>query len=561
MALYLTYRPQTFNAVVGQTHIVRTLQNALKDNRIGHAYLFTGPRGTGKTSIARILAKAANCLAPVVTETGFEPCDQCHSCTSIARGSAMDIVEIDAASNTGVDNIRDLREKISFRPTELRYKVYIIDEVHMLSKGAFNALLKTLEEPPDHAIFILATTEPYEVPATIVSRCQRYDFRFLQHREIVEQLQKIAESEHTALEDTAADFIAQLSHGALRDALSLLEQIMSYQRGTITRDDIKTALGILDQSQISSFFALLGAGKTGEAILAVHRLAGQGQDMGQFIKSCIEYGRQVLLSQLSGKAYLDLLNISAEDKQAIQEDKKLMDSAKLLAFMKNLLEVKNQLRKSDNPLVPVELALLQSFQETARNVAVSASPAAAVSTPAQDPAQPQEDTQQPVPFSAPGKKESSFAEKIKRKHAEAETVPDAPSAHTVKEETIIQKWNQILDAAKPHNHSVAAFLKGGTPRTIDPEGRLVIEFQYSFHKEQIEKRLNKSIVEDAIFEVCGQRVPITCLLVAKAGKPTAPAAQKSLPGAGNTADPKQTSDESPRISVDDALKMFGGKVV
>ena len=561
MALYLTYRPQVFGDVVGQAHIVRTLQNALRDQKIGHAYLFTGPRGTGKTSIARILAKAVNCGSPSVSETGLEPCGQCHACLSIAQGNALDIIEIDAASNTGVDNIRDLREKISFRPTELKYKVYIIDEVHMLSKGAFNALLKTLEEPPEHAIFILATTEPYEVPATIISRCQRYDFRYLLHEQIVEHLLRIAQKEGTLLEKNAAEYIARLSHGALRDALSLLEQIMSYQKGTITGDDIKSALGILDQSQISSFFSLLGAQKTGEAIATVHNLSENGQDMGQFIKSCIEYGRHILLTQLSGKAYLDLLPMSKEDAAAVLADTKVIGTAGLLEFMKKLLEVKNQLRKADNVLVPIELALMQSFSAFAAGPVVAVPAVTAAVTPqatAQKPPAAQT-SEQPAFSPAPVVKEAPSSVKFGRKHVLEDSSPSAPTAHTVDINTILQKWNQILDAAKPHNHSVAAFLKGGTPREINPEGYLVVEFIYSFHKEQIEKRLNKSIVEDSIAEVCGQRVPITCVLVAKSTKAPVSLMSKIMPDAVPAASSK-TSPASD-VSLDDALKMFGGKVV
>src|SRR5665647_694550 len=286
-ALYRKYRPLTFSDVIGQQHIVQTLSNSIKNGRIGHAYLFTGPRGTGKTTIARIFARIVNCQNP----DGSNPCLKCEVCKSITEGRSLDIFEIDAASNTGVDNIRELRENVKFPPSIAKYKVYIIDEVHMLSAGAFNALLKTLEEPPAHVIFILATTEIHKVPETIISRCQRFDFARLPVDNIVKKLSLIAKSEKIEIEKDALEMIAIASEGGMRDAESLLSQVMSLENKKITAKEVEEILGTSQRQSLETLIGQILAKDTTGAIELINKLSQDGYDLDVFNKSLLNYLR------------------------------------------------------------------------------------------------------------------------------------------------------------------------------------------------------------------------------------------------------------------------------
>src|SRR5919199_371637 len=286
-ALYLKYRPQTFDQVQGQEHITQTLKNALALNRIAHAYLFTGPRGTGKTSTARILAKAVNCIST----TKEHPCNECAICRAINEERLLDLIEIDAASNTGVDDIRELRDKIDFRPSEAKYKVYIIDEAHMLSNAAFNALLKTLEEPPPHVIFVLATTEPNKIPATITSRCQRFDFRRATLPELTRQLGEIARAEKLKIEPAALELIARQATGSFRDGTSLLDQLMSYGSAAgdsaITLAQVQGLLGAASHETIREIIESLAARDLAHGIAAINQAVDSGADSRQLARELV----------------------------------------------------------------------------------------------------------------------------------------------------------------------------------------------------------------------------------------------------------------------------------
>lgn len=294
-ALYRSYRPQDFKSVAGQRHVVTTLQNAIKLNKVAHAYLFSGPRGTGKTSMAKIMAKALNCVHGPTTE----PCNECEICKGITKGTISDIVEIDAASNNGVDEIRDLRDKVKYLPSECRYKVYIIDEVHMLSQGAFNALLKTLEEPPSHVIFILATTEPHKIPATILSRCQRFDFQSLDKADIVERLQYVLNAENIKATPEAVDLIAESSEGGMRDALSLLDQSISYSTDdVISDDDVLAVSGNISSQIILHMLKEALESNSAEVLKSLGEIISDGKEIPRIINDVIIFLRDALLAKI-----------------------------------------------------------------------------------------------------------------------------------------------------------------------------------------------------------------------------------------------------------------------
>ena len=301
-ALYRSYRPQDFKSVAGQRHVVTTLQNAIKLNKVAHAYLFSGPRGTGKTSMAKIMAKALNCVHGPTTE----PCNECEICKGITKGTISDIVEIDAASNNGVDEIRDLRDKVKYLPSECRYKVYIIDEVHMLSQGAFNALLKTLEEPPSHVIFILATTEPHKIPATILSRCQRFDFQSLDKADIVERLQYVLNAENIKATPEAVDLIAESSEGGMRDALSLLDQSISYSTDdVISEDDVLAVSGNISSQIILHMLKEALESNSAEVLKSLGEIISDGKEIPRIINDVIIFLRDALLAKIGSSNSLE----------------------------------------------------------------------------------------------------------------------------------------------------------------------------------------------------------------------------------------------------------------
>ena len=318
-ALYRKWRPKTFEDVRGQEAVVRTLKNQIKTGRIGHAYLFCGTRGTGKTSVAKIFARAVNCENPV----DGSPCGECASCRAIAAGTDMNVVEIDAASNNGVDNIRDIRDQVRYRPTEGKYRVYIIDEVHMLSAAAFNALLKTLEEPPSYVIFILATTEIQKIPLTILSRCQRYDFHRIPTETIFEQLKSLVEKEGLAASDQALRYVARQADGSMRDALSLLDECLSYYIGKdLEYEDVLKVLGAADTAVYSAMLRELLAYRTGGALELLNKVLLSGQELPQFVSGLIWYLRNVLLVMTSADMSVtaDIVDMSEDDFRRLKED-------------------------------------------------------------------------------------------------------------------------------------------------------------------------------------------------------------------------------------------------
>jgi DNA polymerase III subunit gamma/tau len=353
-ALYRKWRPARFDDVVGQEHITHTLRQAGVAGRIGHAYLFCGPRGTGKTTTARLLAKAVNCLHEDVAE---RPCNACHACKSIGDGRYLDLIEIDAASNTGVDDIRDLREKINFAPSEGRYKVYIIDETHMLSTAAFNALLKTLEEPPPHAIFVLATTEEHKVPLTIKSRCQQFNFRLLTTPEIVGRLEWLVEREGLTVEPEALATIAQHGAGSLRDAESLLDQLVAAPGDTITLERAQKVLGTASSAAVKSLAAAWLEGDGAAGLQIIHEALATGTNPQQFCRQMVAYLRQLLLLQTAGPELA--LDVSTEEKTAMLQQAQRARREALIEAVKRFNEAALTSAISWQPQLPLELAFIQ----------------------------------------------------------------------------------------------------------------------------------------------------------------------------------------------------------
>lgn len=359
LVLYRKYRPQSFSEMIGQEHIVKTLKNSVAGGMVAHAYLFCGSRGTGKTSIARLLAKAVNCEA----QKNGEPCNKCKDCQTINSGRALDIVEIDAASNTGVDNMRELTDGIKFNPTQLKYKVFIIDEAHMLSKGAFNALLKTLEEPPAHAIFMLATTEVEKIPETILSRVQRFDFKKASIIQIIEKLKLIARSEKIKADDDVFRAIAQLAEGGFRDAESILTRILS-AGDKLTVKDVENIVGVASFDKVLRFIDIIAKKDAREIISNLNDLHNSGSDIQEFLKSIVRHLRNIMLAQLGVNIKeTSAPELTEEQIQDIILQCKNFRQEELRELLENFIKAEDMMKKSSISLLPIELAILKSLSK------------------------------------------------------------------------------------------------------------------------------------------------------------------------------------------------------
>ena len=354
-ALYRKWRPTSFEEVRGQDHIVKTLKNQINSGRIGHAYLFCGTRGTGKTSIAKIFARAVNCEHPV----DGSPCGECSMCRQIAEGASLNVVEIDAASNNGVENIRDIREQVQSPPTDGRYRVYIIDEVHMLSIGAFNALLKTLEEPPSYVIFILATTEVHKIPITILSRCQRYDFKRISIDTIAGRLAELTQAEQIDVDDRALRYVARAADGSMRDALSLLDQCVAFHFGEkLTYDNVLEVLGAVDNRVFSKLFQAVLASDTKACIREIEEMIIQGRDLSQLVNDFVWYMRNLLIAKTTDEPG-DMLDMSEENLAVLKEEAAGVDAETLMRYIRIFSELSGQLRYASQKRILVEIAFIK----------------------------------------------------------------------------------------------------------------------------------------------------------------------------------------------------------
>jgi len=368
LVLYRKYRPKTFSEVIGQEHVVKTITNAIKENMVSHGYLFAGPHGCGKTTLARLLAKALNCQERKDGE--FEPCNKCDSCLEINQGNAIDLIEIDAASNRGIDDIRELKEGIRFRPAKSKYKVFILDEAHQLSKDAANALLKTLEEPPSHAIFILATTESHKMIPTILSRCQSFDFHKLQMPEIIKRLEHILKQEKIAFAPEVLPLIAAQAAGAMRDAESLLDEVVSFtgQDGKIELEEVRVLLGLSDSGAIFQFLTFLRQKQTKEAVQFINDLMFKAVDLKEFIKSVIQFLREIMLLKIDTKFQSPLfLSLTSEERKRLMELTAAFTEPQVKTTLEKLIDAENKMKYASIFQLPLELAVVEICEEKSLN--------------------------------------------------------------------------------------------------------------------------------------------------------------------------------------------------
>lgn len=508
-ALYRKWRPQKFEDVCGQEQIIVTLKNELKSSRLSHAYLFCGTRGTGKTTTAKLLAKAVNCKAP----QDFNPCNACESCVSINEGNSIDVYEIDAASNRGIDDIRNLREAIKFTPTMGKYKVYIIDEVHMLTNEAFNALLKTLEEPPEYVLFILATTEPHKLPATILSRCQRFDFKRISTDNIAARLKAVCEEENLEAEEDAIKLIARNSDGAMRDALSILDQCSVYGDKTITHGDVLEVLGIVNNEYLFKISEAVLKEDAGGAIRIIDEIAAGGKDISQFIRDLMIHYRNLLMTKVVSKCE-DVIDMS---KEGIGQLKKLSadyDKSNIIRCISCLSELENEAKWSGNPRILLEVALVKmcriggdgSFDGMLTRIAKleeiisrgSFTPAAKGKTPA---------ASAEAGGEAAARREKSVPVKTKE---EAALKTDSSD--------IIQKWSGFIQEIKSRGKiKLRTYLAMAKPLKVE-SGIIVLSYEKEdiFSKEALESPSNRADVEEAASQYFGTPLKVKCIIAGAA---------------------------------------------
>lgn len=554
-ALYRVYRPQSFNDVVGQQHIIKTLQNALVQEKFSHAYLFSGPRGTGKTTAAKILAKAVNCeKAPIA-----EPCNECATCRGITDGSISDVIEIDAASNNGVDEIRDIRDKVKYAPSAVRYKVYIIDEVHMLSIGAFNALLKTLEEPPAHVIFILATTEPHKIPLTIISRCQRFDFKRISPEDIVYRMKEVLGSEELEVSEDALYEIAKASEGGMRDALSLLDQAISYSTEKVSLEDVLSITGAVSQAFIVKIVQAIFNENIVEALDSVESLIKNGKDPARFVEDLIFYYRDVLLYQASEEnAYL-------LEKAAVNEEFKelssKMDSAFIYKVIAELNQTQQEMKWSNHPRVLLEVALVKLAQSSTNQES---------DLPYQDILQKmnqmEAELQQLKEKGIQVDHTSQAAQTEKKQTRQSRSQYKTPvgkvnevlkNATRQNLETIKRSWAQVLDTLKQQNKASHAALLSNSEPVASSDQSFILKFKYEIHCKMASENNNnvRDNLENILYTLIGSKREMVAIPESEWDK----VREEFLQGQQSDGASGQPQEEDPVVA--EAKKLFGEDLI
>ena len=530
------YRPMNFEEVAAQEHVTTTLINAIGSGRIAHAYLFAGPRGTGKTTVARILAKALNCTKGPTAK----PCNKCRSCEEINLGRSLDVVEIDGASNNSVDDVRALRENVKYTPALGKYKIYIIDEVHMLSDSAFNALLKTLEEPPKHIIFIFATTEPHDVPATVLSRCQRFDFRRIPMKDLIENIKRIAEKEKVKLEEQASYILAHKADGSLRDILSLLDQVIAYGGEKITAELVNRTLGLADVSLLFEISSAIHQKDNKKTLSLLKDFVNSGGDLEEFVLGLLEHFRNLLIAKIS-QDKTEGFELSEENIKKYQKESEKFQVADILRMIKIVADLNLILKRTTEPRTYLEIALvklgsldssvkLEEILESLDSLKRGDFNCQANSPRQKDPLPLK--SENPTPCSVPKKISLSFSQ-------------------------IQTKWDEILEKIKKRKTALWSCLVEGRLTNLE-EDSIILEFHNGrrFHKQQVEKKENTKFIEETIKESLDY--PLRVKSIMDETKNT-PFKYQSKEDKTSQADAKKLVEDEPKIK--GILDVFEGDII
>ncbi|MFA6183468.1 MAG: DNA polymerase III subunit gamma/tau [Parcubacteria group bacterium] len=567
--LYRKYRPSQFNDVVGQQHIVRTLSNAIRNNRVGQAYLFTGPRGTGKTTLARIFAKTVNCTAPLDKSKNIflSPCLKCKNCQQFQDETATDIIEIDAASNTGVDNIRELRETAKLSPFIGKYKVYIIDEVHMLSQGAFNALLKILEEPPSHIIFILATTEIHKVPETIISRCQKFDFSKFDIEEIIGKLTAIAKEEKIKIDAESLELIAISAEGGMRDAESFLEQIITLEKDKITSDKVAEILGISSSQSVEDLTELIFNKKTVEALLLINKIYKDGANLEFLAKSWLEYLRKVMLLNIDTDLKKKIFSkMTSEQQTQIKDISQKTSLAFIILCVNRISEIIPKIKESFIPQLPLESLIIELTQNITTDIPPSQDIVPPKSSSSENISLPQKSTTSspkkniPVPITTPKIETATRQKEIKKDSPPSEEIaPPKNLSEKINVYEVEKVWKTIIDELRIENCSLAMMLSNSKPVESSQANMVNIVIRHGFQKDLINKSENRLTIMDISNKITGLAFKVNAITEEEAGIKL----RTILPDINQEMIDKECSigDNAQESLLSDAMSLMGGKVV
>ena len=507
-SIYRKWRPQFFEDIVGQNHITQTLMNAIKLNRIGHAYIFSGPRGVGKTTTARILAKALNCQEGPTDH----PCNKCSQCTRINNGQSMDVVEIDGASNRGIDEIRELRSKIGFAAVEGKYKVYIIDEVHMLTNEAFNALLKTLEEPPSQVLFIFATTSPQKVPNTILSRCQCFNFRRISNNEIVSKLKKIIEKEEINIDLPSLSLIAESATGSMRDAESILDQIIAFGGKKISHEDVKEILGIIPKKIFFELASAISKHKTELGISIIDKILKEGIDLHQFVQDFIVYIHQLSLIKILGKEIANSTLLEENSSEQVLDLITTIDIKTMMDMIDELSKIEDKIKHHHYPWILLELLVVKLTQEINRNMQTE-------NTGSFENMEDNKETNNLPIKKIPAQDEVSKKKETLVRNINKESTDNKSEDINQTKVEFDKIWLKLLTRIKREKISLYAFLTANSEAYLEGN-KLMMGFHNDclFHKESLEKRENREKVEAVIKEESDIEINLNCFISEKVNK-------------------------------------------
>ncbi|HSR89045.1 MAG TPA: DNA polymerase III subunit gamma/tau [Candidatus Udaeobacter sp.] len=507
--IYRKYRPQKFADIVGQQHIIKTITNEITSDKIAHAYLFSGPRGTGKTTLARLLAKSINCQDR--KKDKFEPCGTCSACTEITNSHSIDVIEIDAASHTGVDNVREnIIDNAQFKPTKLKYKVFIIDEVHMLSTSAFNALLKTLEEPPSHVIFILATTEQHKLPATIISRCQRFSFKRVGYDDMLGRLEEICKNEKIKIDKKVLERIINKSDGCMRDAESLLGQVLSLDLKNISAEDAEMILPTSNVETVLEFINFILEKETSSGLKLINQLVGDGVNLEQFVYDCLEVLRLLMILQIDSQTKNINTDYSAEAVKTLKKLSAKISAPQLIKMIESLIARRQEIKSAPMPQLPLELFIVEfTCAPDISNSDISA----VIPTKKEESLSGKEKEMDRDPSSA--KASLGMTALPEKHHSISQTIKDAVSSIThgapIKTtlEEIKAKWDELIQAIAKDNHSLGFILKMCKIEDISNDG-LRVSVPYSFHKDKLDENKTKKTIEQYLTDFFSERIMLHC---------------------------------------------------